>query len=250
MEILINAIRTHEVDSVRFNGITTHNNKPVQPILNWGEKEKILKSDGIIELLLTTYTLNSLCLQIYKADKIKKVKSFHSDIVFGEDFLVNLEIHQDTDKMLVLGGEPLYFYYYNPNSTTRNMDIGRVKKNIFDRAYVSDRAIRFAQKNIKDNSLRNKIIYTQIKMIKGEILSLGKLDYYTKRQFFKDIHLILPRECFMNVNVGELRKYMKGLELKERLKNQRIILAILLYDYYYVWLYILIYRYFLRRIKK
>lgn len=245
VEILIKAIKKYNVDYIRFNGINTNNGTIVQPILNINDNSKIIDSREIIELLLTSYRLNSICLQIYKANNIKKIKAFDSSIVFGEDFLVNLEIHQNTDKMLILSGKPLYYYCDNPDSTTRSIDKEKILGNISDRVYVSGRAICYAQSSIKDIRFRNEILYAQLKMVKSCIMGLHKIRDYTKRSFLEDYKRIMDKNDYMErVNVCELKEFITTLSLLDRIKNKKIIVSMLEGRPKNIWFYVMLLKMF------
>ena len=142
---LIYAILSNKVDSVRYNALYECNGELVCPLL--GVHNKIIKHKEIIELLAKTSCLNALCFQMYKADLVKRADAFKNDIAYGEDLLVNAEIHEKTSRMLLLD-DALYCYCGNPKSTTHNESRSRSIRNISDRIFVSRKMISFINKNI------------------------------------------------------------------------------------------------------
>ena len=237
VSILIDKLQAYKVDSIRFNARYCPDGELVLPILSADEKQRILNHDKIMKILLTTYCLNSLCMQIYKTDYIRQIEAFDSNIVFGEDFLVNLEYHQKTKRMLLVQ-DVLYYYCNNPKSTTRNRSKKQYLKNLSDRVLVSREAMRCASQNYNDVETINAIYYAQIRMIKGNILNLANITEYSKNDFMKDIKKALPRNVFEFVDCKSLNDYMSKLGFVEKLKNRGLVGAIARTDYGLLWNYI------------
>lgn len=238
VSILIDKLQASKVDSIRFNARYCPDGELVLPILSVDEKQRILNHDNIMKILLTTYCLNSLCMQIYKTDYIRQIEAFDSNIVFGEDFLANLEYHQKTKRLLAIG-DVLYNYCENEKSTTRNKSYDRVIKNISDRVFVSCAAIAIAKKY--DDMVKNAAIYNQIKMVKNSLMDLAKTNVRNKSIVTNSLMKILTKNSF-TVERDKLRRYMRSLGFLEMLKNYMIVKAILDANYEYIWFYMLLYR--------
>lgn len=242
VKLLIDKIHDSNIDTIRFNA-KRQNGEIVFPILQPGEKDRILKRPEIMELLLTTYKLNSLCFQIYRTDALRRAKSFNFDLDYGEDFLINLEVCQETDKILVIS-DVLYCYCDNSYSTTRNKSSRQVMKNIADRIVASRKAIEIA--NTQKGSLADKAAYNQIKMVKSSIMDIAKTDMYDKNKIVYELSKVLTVDSFSLVDRRGLSKYIRTIGLMERIKNRKIIEAIINADYEYIWNYMYFYRIKLR----
>ena len=229
------------VDVVRFGGERFPMNKPFNKIaLNTNEDNAKIGHDDVVRLLLTTYKLNSLCIQAYKLKNIKGIESFDSGRLFGEDFLANLEIHKSTKKMLILD-MPIYHYCNNPDSTTRKTTRECILNKVADRVYISNVAISYVADSVNGEKFQNEVIYAQIKMIRDCILDVARIDGYSRVEFMKDFRKILPKSKFMNIDLEKLNRYIKTLGLVEMMKNRRIVNAIVRADYGYIWKYVCLY---------
>lgn len=145
---------------------------------------------------------------------------------------MNLALHKKTKKMLVIS-DIMYHYCNNPKSTTQNKGYDRVMKNIADRIFVSLVAM---------DSAGSRATYNQLKMVKSAIMDIVKVKKYNKGRFLKDLSEILTDETFSSVNLDEINRYIKLLSMIERIKNQKIINAIVLADYEYIWKYARVYK--------
>ena len=234
---LMNEFRKNDVDIIRFNA-KRPNGKIVFPILSSGELSKIIEHDEIMDLLLNTYKLNSLCFQCYRAKDIKKISVFERNLEFGEDFLVNLALHKNTKRILAIS-DVMYHYCNNPKSTTQNKDYSRVMKNIADRIFVSLKVIEMGDA---------RTTYNQLKMVKSAIMDIVKVKKCDKNKFLDDLNKVLTNKTFSNVDVDELNKYIGSLPKIERTKNQKIMNAIISADCEYIWKYACMYK-MIRRVR-
>ncbi len=234
IEILVDKVKKYHVDAIRYNAKYSANNKIVVPILKSGESDKILGSDEVLSMLLTTYKLNSLCMQLYSMKTLKGIKTFSHGIAYGEDFLVNLDIHQNTKRILIIN-DALYYYYSNPNSTTKSVKREQVIRNIKERIYVSAKAIEAAQKLGLD--FKNEVAYSQIKMIRDIILNVNKINGYKKQDFINDLSKISFKDLTRGINTEEFYEYLNRLPLLQKVKNRRIVKAIMVSDFDCIWKY-------------
>lgn len=234
VEVLIEKVKKYHVDAIRYNAKYSANNEIVTPILKPGEPDRILGGDEILSILLTTYKLNSLCMQLYDMKALKSRKTFNHDIAYGEDFLVNLDIRQNTKRMLAIN-DALYYYYGNPSSTTKSAKREQVIRNIKERVYVSTEAIEVAQK--LELGFKNKVVYSQMKMIRDNILNVNKIKDYKKQDFVNDLSEIPLKNLTTRINEEEFCEYIDSLPLLQRIKNRRIIKAIIASDFDYMWKY-------------
>lgn len=234
ISILVEAVDGGNVDIVRFGAAYFSTGKELASIsLPSGKQNVILSRDYTMKLLLTTYKLNSLCLQLYKAEVIKNNLAFNYDVVFGEDFLVNLEINKEARKVLLIDNI-LYYYCDNSNSTTRNHDREKIIKNILDRIFVSRKAIEvYSDSKIKTISAED-VVDAQLKMIRESVMSLAKVDGYKKKDFCDDFQYVL--------NTTDFNGYLCGLGASEKIKHDRLFSAFLKSDERYFWRYICKYK--------
>ena len=229
----------NDVDVIRFNYRNTKTNTIMNPILKHGKK-KIIGKKGIFSILFTTYSLNSLWCQAYRKELLNSVEAFSTTMKFGEDFIANLEIHQNTKKMLILNGEPLYNYCENQESTTRKITRESIINNISDRITVSRRALELASKmNIK----KKRAGFVQLKMIRDSIIALTRLASYTKQEFMEDFERVLPKGIFSDFAFGDM-------SIPEKIKYGKIIKAIHNSDYEKIWKYFDNFRSLRKKVKK
>ncbi len=238
---VMGALSNEKIDSVRFSADFDGDGRVVHSVLKKGETRRVFNESEILSLLLTTYKLNSLWTHVYKKDALKEAKSFDYDLRFGEDFLVNLEICEQNKKTLVIS-DILYHYCDNPNSTTRKHSSEQVLKNISDRIFASGRAIEYAKKKIRNKSELNNAVFSQLRMVVDSIQKLATIDGYKKKDFLLGIERVLSRDSFSMVETGEIMSHISSLGIAIKLKNRRIIHAVLESEYEYIWKYIRIIR--------
>ncbi|MBR5647783.1 glycosyltransferase family 2 protein [Candidatus Saccharibacteria bacterium] len=238
VSIIVDNFKRYDVDAVRFNGEHQKNGKIIAPVFN-SSGDFVIDHSKIMDLLLTTYKLNSLCLQAYKTKMLQKKGVFESSLCFGEDFLTNLRVHKNTDSMLVINA-PLYYYCFNSKSITRTNEYDICLRNISDRILVSNEAIKSVREN--DEDFRKKVVYNQVRMIKGSILGVAKVKRCKKARFINDLSRILTKEKLTGIDINELNEYMETLGWLEKIKNRGIINAVVRLDYDAIWRYIKMYR--------
>lgn len=236
------AFSSYDVDAIRFNYCDAATGKIMGPVAN--KQNQVIKSSKIKELLLTTYKLNSLWSQCYKRVHLVNINSFNTNLRLGEDFLTNLEIHKNTEKMLILGGKPLYYYRKNVDSITRKVDQKNVFSNLCDRITISKIAIDIA--NQYKSTLKGGATFAQLKMVREYLMKIAFLKNYKKRSYLEDIEKVLPCDAFQNVDQKLLNEYFKKMGIVARLKYRGIIRAIISGNYKYIWRYILLARLILR----
>lgn len=237
VETLVEKLNKYKVQSIRFNAKYCGSGRNVFPILGDGEGDKVIGNNEIMRLLLTSYSLNSLCMQLYETNTVKKCSALREKIIFGEDFLINLEIHEHTERMLVIN-DTLYFYDDNPTSTTHRKNRERIVGNLSDRVKVSSLALSCMRRRTNSTLCTGAVLYEQLKMIMQSIQKISMIDNYKKRDFVADVNNKLSLEKLPDNEKTCLEKYIMKLSIKERIKNRKIILAIANADYDVIWKYI------------
>lgn len=231
IKTLVEKIERSGVDVVRFESERCSNKQKVAPMLLDGENEKIINHSEIVELLTTGFKLTSLWAKIYRKDVLERIPAFDLDISFGEDLLINKEVLGGLDKMLVISD---IFYYYRDidnNSLTHSTERVRVIENIRDRIFVSNKMIQFINKEIDDDDLKIKAIYTQLLDIWSVMKKIVRIDKYKKEEFIHDF----SDSFLLNLEEYDLEKYIKSLDILQRLKNGRAVLAIARMDCCSLW---------------
>lgn len=244
--ILMDAFKEYDVDVIRFNAVRYDADCNKTRDTLFSNDTKVFTGEQIKALLLTTFELNNVCLQIYKANLIKKSNAFSNDLVFGEDFFVNLDVHSTTEKILLLN-ECLYYYCDNLNSTTKSMDRCSVIRNIKDRAFVSKEAINYALQYYSDNEKINLVIYAQLSMLRDNIVCLSMLKGYKEDDFlldFKGLDVINDFSVLVP-DTDSFNRFLKKLSFIEKIKNKIIIDAILSVDYNSIWAYVRAYSFYI-----
>ena len=228
---LISIIEKENADIVHF-GIKRFPSgeifNPITPV----EKDGYYMSESeIVNKLVDTYQLNSINNQIYKTELLKDINAFNSGISYGEDLMVNLEIHEKSRKIFVVN-EPFYIYRVNENSSTKNTDCGRKIKNLEERVIVSNEVIAFAYRKAKSDSDRVKAVLSQYNMVKHAIIGLCGIKFGNKEQLTDALSAILKSkeyEKFINhTNRKELIAGLKKKPILYRIKNKKMFLA--MYD--------------------
>lgn len=179
VRMLINTFASvSDIDIIRFNGVHELTGELVCNSGSTVAREQLDRSDALM-LLFTTYKLNSLCLQAYKKRLFEGDNVFSAKVCYGEDFLANLEIYKKVKRVLFIN-DVLYYYCSNNKSTTRNRNFFRSIRNVFDRGYVSFRAIKESRLLIRDRKKRRIIAHKQIKMV-GSVVKTVAVRMLEKR---------------------------------------------------------------------
>ncbi|MBQ3280106.1 glycosyltransferase family 2 protein [Candidatus Saccharibacteria bacterium] len=236
---LVEQLVKNDVDVIRFGAKKMPSGKLFSPIMHSYNNKVLLKVD-ILKLLLTSGILNNLCFQIYRTKFLKNIKAFDSNMKFGEDLLVNIEIHRRT-KTLLLYDKTLYYYNSNPDSISRNIKYDVSIDNFKERIFLTDKIIKISKKYDKD--IQNAAIYYQTKIIKYRIAILAMASKRDDKKFFDAIEELLPIGWSGEIDYDGLAHFMKTLDVLERIKNQKIVLAILSSNYKYIWKYVRIYNF-------
>ncbi|MBR0480614.1 DUF1792 domain-containing protein [Candidatus Saccharibacteria bacterium] len=239
LTMLINKFSVYDVDVIRFNAVKTPEEKNCNNIISNNHPDIIITNSEIYDFLTKTYKLNSLCSQIYKRNLFTDERIFNQNVIYGEDLLANIVIHQNTKNMLITN-ETAYYYYDNPTSTTHNQSLEYITRRITERVAASIEVMKWAETISLGNN--PSIQYAQIKMIRDSILQLNKKPKLKKKDFIQIIY-----ECFLHnetlpVNKKKLKQFVKKQNLIERIKNSHIIMSIAYSDYNAIWKYFKRYR--------
>lgn len=233
---LVEQLVEYDVDVIRFGARKIPGRSIFSPIAR-PYRNKILMGSDILKLLLTSSTLNNLCFQIYRTKLLKGLKAFNSNMKFGEDLLANLEIHKKT-KTLLLYDEVLYYYCNNPDSTSHNIDYDVSIRNFKERIFITNKIIKISKSYSKD--IQNATIYYQAKIIKYRIAVLAMASGCGNK-FIDSLKEFLPIGWAGRMDYNDLLCFMKTLSTFERIKNQKIVLAILSSNYKYICKYMRVY---------
>ena len=135
----------------------------------------------------------------------------------------------------------LYYYNSNPDSISRNIKYDVSIDNFKERIFLTDKIIKISKKYDKD--IQNAAIYYQTKIIKYRIAILAMASKRDDKKFFDAIEELLPIGWSGEIDYDGLAHFMKTLDVLERIKNQKIVLAILSSNYKYIWKYVRIYNF-------
>lgn len=244
---LVELFKRYKVDVIRFN---YQKNKKEEKI-NFAAKEDIhemvIGNEKIFELLLTTYKLNSLWCQIYKKDLLV-IEDIFKNMKLGEDFVANLEIHKRTNRMLIYNGEPLYVYCDNPKSTTRTIDHSSIMGNISDRVKASCCALNIINDK-KYNSIKERAVFVQLKMIRDYIMKLSNIANYNKQDFLEDIKSVIVKDSFHMIDEVNIDSVINSCGIINKMKYGNMVKSIFLGDYESMWKYFTRYKR-MKRIRK
>lgn len=237
VEKLVKEFRKYGVDAIKFGSQRVGLDKKKSLPIGATRNKSVLKHDQVIKMLLTTYELNPLWAQAYRRKNLYDIGAFSYKIEFAEDFLVNLEIHQRTRNLLLLN-DVLYYYNYNPESTSHSIDRSRILKNIDDRSFASAMAIKYASSKRFASAIKNEVIYQQISMVCDCVAIYSpRLRCAGRERTIRDLKKIFDREPFGMVDKESLNVYMK----EHHLNRVKIINAVINSDYNYLWRYIVFY---------
>ncbi|MBQ6486905.1 glycosyltransferase [Candidatus Saccharibacteria bacterium] len=231
--LLVSKLNQYNVDVIRFNARYKSNKKIVVPIKNL-DRERVIEHKEIERLLLTTYTFNSLWSQLYKTNLIKQSTALNNKIDFGEDLLINIDIHRKTKHVLLLPNA-LYEYNVSSQSISHSIDKGRIIQNALDRAYISNRIIAYSNKYIKDEQLKRETIFRQFYMLWNTIKKISLIEKYNKKEFLKDFAATLEKENNANCDIKELRPYLTHMTFKQSIIDKRAVVALINADYDNLW---------------
>ena len=244
---LIGLFEKYNVDVIRFNARYYPQGEIVLPVPNWLEGDKkTLNHSEVVDLLTTTCVFNSLWSQIYKASFIKNAKAFNLNIDFGEDLLINAEVHKKTKSVLMVR-KALYNYCINSNSITNTLDAGRVVKNVLDRTIVSREMIKYASKEKMDPYCFGKVSYEQYKMLWNTLKKIVKIEGYDKKRFMRDFEKTIHDNNEVAYCVKDLLLYVKRLGLIERILNKKAIVSIAKSDCNSIWVCLNVYGWLQKR---
>lgn len=213
IEKIINYILKYNTDVVRFNFIKEKDNKfinskPVYSKVKYIEKENYNKS--LYRKILSTETLNSACLTLYKKDIIENNKiKFNVELKNGEDAVFFMDYIENTNSFLYLPN--LYYTYYikNEGLSGNGIDINsmiankisfinilkqkELDWNLIEKNLVNKKIIYIAMSTIYTLYVKNKTLSSEIKneklveiINKFELIKILKSTDYSKLNFTKD----------------------------------------------------------------
>ena len=164
------------------------------------------------------FHLASVCRCLYSKDLIKNTR-FYS-IRNMEDRLYNIEIFLKADRVYYLN-EPLYYYYYNPNSVTTSYD-----EKLFSDLVFSNQKIDSLLSEINLNPIEE--LYTS-KLIhyKAVIINESKLE--NEKTIKESLDTILRFGNLVDFQNEMFNEVEKNMSI-----SNRIIYRLLKYDYLYL----------------
>ena len=172
--------------------------------------------------LITNSKYNNLANQVFKK-KLFDIdnQAFQNKINQGEDLIINLELFNKSKK-IVLINEPLYHYYINESSITRDNSIENLSKLINDNIYVNKERIKYAEIfNIKDidlNLYKNKVVSFVFDKIKNYIYNNSHPDF---ELFQKELNNSDFYDFVINVKITDKNFFSKMF--KKRIVSKNII---------------------------
>lgn len=244
---LISWFKKKDVDSIKFGAKRFPEGKILPSILGKDEKSKVFERKEVIRLLLISGCLNNLFSQIYKTRFLRSISAFENRVIFGEDLLVNFEVHQKMGRMLAID-DVLYYYRNNPSSTTNSVCRERIVNNVIDRIFVSGVLIKYSlgNKNYRDDISR--IVFYQLSMIRDAMVGLARIKGYSKNDFYKDFDKMNLANRIGNLNIDkkELYIYMSNLKITKRIKYERMVRGVVEIDRKSLWGQIRVYKLYWR----
>lgn len=249
VEKLVSFQKENDYDIIKFNGITEPSKELKNFYLNKGEKAKQITTQEAKRLLLTTNILNNLCFSMYRTEILKRIKSFKIKLSNCEDLLTNLEIYNNTNRIIFISNV-FYHYRENQNSTTKSLNKEKIKKNLKDFLYVSNSIFNYAKKwHMDTEEINNMISFRILTMTKGSIFKLFKVDKITKEDFLAIVDNHLSQEVYDTIHqktsLGQLKDTLKKESLIYNIKNYYNIINLYNKNSRLLWL-----NYYIYKIKK
>jgi hypothetical protein len=140
------------------------------------DKDNVYKENELRNMyidLVNTGILDHMWSQLIKTEIVKEyIKNSDYSIAMSEDVEANIQI-LDKYKILVVIGDILYNYRYNPNSITKKIGLVAVKKRIEDLQKVYYHFSEFFKKNCED--LYNKSLEKSIYRINKYLITLSSV---------------------------------------------------------------------------
>ena len=239
VEILVNHLKNNDYDIIKFNGINEPSKLLKNNILNVNDKNKELSIKDAREILLTTNNLNNMCFSLYKTSILKKINTFNIKMSNCEDYLDNLEIYCNANKILLINNV-LYHYRENNNSTTKNKNKKRIENNIKDFKYTFGELFEYAKLwDISDIEIINRIAFRIIDMTRANIINYLKCNNISKEEFLNIVNELTNTKSFNyiynNISLKQIKNELKKKSLKYKIKNYKNIINLYNKNYKKLW---------------
>lgn len=241
VEILVNKLKTKKYDIIKFNGITEPDKKLKNNyIFSKNEEQKEMSKNELFDILINEKILNNMCFSMYNTAYLKDLKSANEKLSNCEDFLTNLEIYTKVNDVLFIS-DILYHYRLNNNSTTRKVDLQKIKNNIDDLMYVHNKLFDYAIKwNISNDKINKMIAYNIIFILRSSLFNIFKINGLRKEEYNKFTSNIFSKEEFNNIynylSINDLKTIIKSKSLKYRIKYHFNLCNIYKKNYKLLWI--------------
>lgn len=232
IEVLIDKAIKNKADIIKFSMIYEPS-KQIRNITN--RKEIFIQKERytlLYEMILKTYKLNSICATLIKKQILDShFKSLNVSLLFAEDFMINIDILNNSNNMLLLN-EPFYHYRLNQESTTKKRDV----KKILSNAENAFEAYSELKKHSEQWNLnKSDIEYRIFKEICIELAKLVLCQDTNKKQIIKYITDLFNKiDLFNNISnltKQELKNNLKEMNIKDKLQYRLYLKSIYLKKY-------------------
>lgn len=206
----------NDLDIVKFDYYLVNNSNRRKYSNKFLNKQLIIgKNDFNIlyDFLINTYYLSSCCTQIVKRSLFKNIK-FPEDIIYGEDYNVNLGLYSKA-KSFGYYPEFVYAYYSNNQSATKSKNINQLENKFLSCQKCYYKLLNFDYLESVNNGIYNsyKRYYNELKKCLDEIIIYGSK---------KDSNIYYN----LFINDKNIKHYL-DISKQTKLKS---------FNYYYIWL--------------
>ena len=214
-------LKKYKADIIKYK-FHKEGSKELQSVdkeINLFTKEKT----KLYQKFIDSNDLNSLCDEVVKKELFENIKKIDGKIIQGEDALLNYELFTRANSILTIPNV-LYHYIYSENSTSKAMDIERVKKCITSILVSYANKIEYIKKWKLDNQEnKQKIANHFLDFLLSLVYRLVK----SKKVESYEIRMAL-QEIYNNKTYNEIISYI-GLK---HIHNKKIIRRFLIKKLY------------------
>lgn len=178
-------------------------------------------------MLYSTNSFNNLWLHFFDARILENIKAFNTDMIYGEDYLANMEILNKVDNMYITN-KCYYSYYFNSTSNTRSSDINIIRNNLKDLELVYLKIINELEKTDFTEEEKSQIVFSLLERTANKIFTLFRAKNLKYEEFEAILNGLYKSKLFVyirgKIQKKDVSKYVHAMPVLKRIKKGRVII--------------------------